>query len=332
MRNESQARGWSDPNVDARSQAWPMGGDSDVPGYAWRDSGAGSTTGRDFGPSGWPGDRWQGDPSGGWNQTSEPGPSRRWDDRQAPEQTSGLDRPPQYRAVGRTDFGYRAGDRYADDAYAGEDYRDPYARDDYGHERGRRGPGMPPQRFGDRRYGRPDEWSSRQPAWPGRPSRYEDANSGYGMPPSDAGQGAGMGAGMYWSGESAREDDDMRDRMAGGRQVPTQGMLEQRSSGHASRQPSFAGRGPRGYQRSDERIAEDVSDRLTEDEYLDASDISVTIQQGTVVLEGTVDTRDSRRRAEDVAASVSGVRDVMNRLSVRESAGGLQEAIRNWLG
>ena len=37
------------------------------------------------------------------------------------------------------------------------------------------------------------------------------------------------------------------------------------------------GRGPRGYTRSDERIREDVNDRLTDDGWLDASDIDVQV-------------------------------------------------------
>ena len=37
----------------------------------------------------------------------------------------------------------------------------------------------------------------------------------------------------------------------------------------------YAGRGPRGYRRSDDRIGEDVCDRLTDDPALDASGIEV---------------------------------------------------------
>ena len=54
-----------------------------------------------------------------------------------------------------------------------------------------------------------------------------------------------------------------------------------------------AGKGPRGYVRSDERIKEDVSDRLSMDDETDASDITVTVSQGEVTLEGTVPDRHS---------------------------------------
>ena len=78
----------------------------------------------------------------------------------------------------------------------------------------------------------------------------------------------------------------------------------------------YAGRGPRGYRRSDERIREDINDYLTDDWYVDASDVEVTVNNGMVTLTGRVDGRDEKRRAEDLAESVSGVTDVSNQLRV----------------
>ena len=85
----------------------------------------------------------------------------------------------------------------------------------------------------------------------------------------------------------------------------------------------FAGKGPRGYVRSDERIREDVSDRLSWDDHVDASDITVTVSAGEVTLEGTVPDRSSKRRAEDIAEDVMGVKDVHNRL--KSNKGLIQE-------
>ena len=76
------------------------------------------------------------------------------------------------------------------------------------------------------------------------------------------------------------------------------------------------GKGPSGYTRSDERIREDVCDRLTDDPYVDATHIDVTVQGGEVTLGGSVDRREDKRRAEDIAERVSGVREVNNRLRV----------------
>jgi osmotically-inducible protein OsmY len=74
------------------------------------------------------------------------------------------------------------------------------------------------------------------------------------------------------------------------------------------------GRGPKGYTRSDDRIREDVSDRLSDDSSLDASEIEVTVSKGEVTLSGTVESREDKRRAEDLAETVSGVQNVQNNL------------------
>ncbi len=82
----------------------------------------------------------------------------------------------------------------------------------------------------------------------------------------------------------------------------------------------FAGRGPKGYQRSDERIREDLSDRLTAHGLIDASDIEVRIQGGEVTLIGFVDSREAKRAAEDCAEDLPGVREVHNQLRIRSHA------------
>lgn len=80
---------------------------------------------------------------------------------------------------------------------------------------------------------------------------------------------------------------------------------------------SYTGRGPRGYQRTDERIREDVCDRLTEDHDIDASDIDLKVEAGEVTLEGTVTERRLKWLAEEIASSCSGVVDVHNHLRVK---------------
>jgi hypothetical protein len=76
------------------------------------------------------------------------------------------------------------------------------------------------------------------------------------------------------------------------------------------------GRGPRGYKRSDDRIREDVNDRLSDDPLLDASGIDVVVKDSVVTLNGTVNDRIDRRRAEDIALMVPGVKDVTVSLAV----------------
>jgi len=78
----------------------------------------------------------------------------------------------------------------------------------------------------------------------------------------------------------------------------------------------FAGRGPKGYTRSDERIREEVCERLSRDDALDASEIEVRVEGGQVTLAGRSPTRRDRQRAENIAADVAGVADVHNLIRV----------------
>jgi len=79
----------------------------------------------------------------------------------------------------------------------------------------------------------------------------------------------------------------------------------------------YYGYGPKGYVRTDERIREDVCDRLMGYDRLDCSDIEVTAENGEVTLSGTVASRWAKHAAEDIAADVLGVKDVHNRLRVQ---------------
>ena len=52
------------------------------------------------------------------------------------------------------------------------------------------------------------------------------------------------------------------------------------------------------------------NDRLTDDPFVDASDVDVEVKECEVILTGTVDSRDAKRRSETIAESVSGVMHV----------------------
>ena len=88
----------------------------------------------------------------------------------------------------------------------------------------------------------------------------------------------------------------------------------------ARREADHRGRGPKGYVRSDARIEEDIHDRLTDDPYLDAREITVTVADREITLDGTVDSRRAKRHAEDCADSISGVTHVQNNLRVQATA------------
>lgn len=76
------------------------------------------------------------------------------------------------------------------------------------------------------------------------------------------------------------------------------------------------GKGPKNYRRSDERIREEINDRLTDEWNIDASDLEVTVSGGEVILTGYVGDRFQKRRAEDVTEEVRGVTHVENRIRV----------------
>ncbi|HEY7179769.1 MAG TPA: BON domain-containing protein [Blastocatellia bacterium] len=166
--------------------------------------------------------------------------------------------------------------------YRGRDYGEPYGAYDYGrYERGDR----PRESYYRRGY----ESEYREPYYRG----------GYRRGPDERGffERAGDEIKSWFGDEEAayrRRSDEMR-------------------------RGTHAGRGPRGYQRSDERILEDINDRLTDDAYVDASDIEVIVNNSMVTLTGRVDSREDKRRSEDIAESVSGVTDVSNQLRIARS-------------
>lgn len=89
-----------------------------------------------------------------------------------------------------------------------------------------------------------------------------------------------------------------------------------------ARPGQHAGRGPKGYRRDDARITEDLNEALTHDRHIDASEIEVKVSGGEVTLSGTVDHRDAKRHAEDIAESISGVNEVNNQIRVSRSGAG----------
>ena len=82
----------------------------------------------------------------------------------------------------------------------------------------------------------------------------------------------------------------------------------------------YAGRTPKGYARSDERIREDICDELTRRPDIDPGRLTVTVANSEVTLEGAVEDLESRRLADEIASRCIGVRQVHNKLRV-EPAG-----------
>jgi osmotically-inducible protein OsmY len=153
-----------------------------------------------------------------------------------------------------------------------------------------------PTRFGNERFGERYRRSGR-------------GQHGAGIPSSERGfeniHDTGYDERDWWDRASDEVSSWFGDEEAARRR-----MMDERREG------DFRGRGPRNYTRSDERIREDVNDRLTDYPYIDASEIEVEVSAGNVVLSGTVDSRYDKRIAEDIADDISGVKNVENRLRV----------------
>ncbi|MFL5472842.1 MAG: BON domain-containing protein [Gemmatimonadales bacterium] len=68
--------------------------------------------------------------------------------------------------------------------------------------------------------------------------------------------------------------------------------------------------------RSDDKIYKEIRELLTNSPDLDASEVELHVESGEVTLTGTIDSRDARWLAEDLVNSLTGVREVNNRLKV----------------
>ncbi len=165
--------------------------------------------------------------------------------------------------------------------------------------------------YGRADYGRTDYGSPRYGS-----SSY--GGSTYGGPIHRDRESTDYGRGMSpWSRDprsgDPRYDDyrDLRDE-ANGRDWMRSGS---RSTG------LFAGKGPKGWARSDDRLTDDVSEALARHPAIDASDIEVKVSSGEVTLSGTVTERSHKRMAEDIAEGIFGVSDVQNQIRVKRDNG-----------
>jgi len=215
------------------------------------------------------------------------------------------------------DYDDRFGDRYASDSY-----QDRYDRRSGGPSGawGSDEIGPDPNRFrhdsGDGRNYPPD-WRGSSHPWHGGARDWNDESlQGYRgndrdfqMNRGNAGYRAESRGGYSQQGHSSSYLDN---RELGG----NGGQFDRFSQGG-----QFAGRGPKGYRRSDERIQEDVCEALSRHPGLDAGDIEVKVHNGEVTLSGTVSDRHDKRMAEDCVEHCSGVQDVRNEIRVKRESG-----------
>jgi osmotically-inducible protein OsmY len=256
------------------------------------------------------------------------------------EREYGHERDPAQRDVGARDYGPRHDAR----EYGGGEYGSRYRREVF--ERGGYSP--PPRRREGEEYGRPHVTSPYGRDYERRaerPYRHDDDADEVRDYDTDYGRTTsrfyGRSGYEYGRDDFDRDDRDERDprALARGRdddreggswldraadQVRTWfggGEEDDREGGrhraYGRGEGKFRGRGPKNYRRPDERLREEVCDRLTDNEWLDAADVEVNVVAGEVILTGTVDSRYAKRLAENIAESVSGVSNVQNNLRVQ---------------
>lgn len=222
----------------------------------------------------------------------------------------------------------RERERDRDERYRDEDYRRPEWR---GRDWGRQSGGE-----GDReRWSQP--YGQREPYNNPRGSRYSESQYGVGRsraafdpygersepgfgegPFADTSESPGyFGSGNYGDGGASYTggyDQRWRSRNPGSLGEDTF------TREHAQRQGQRRYRtGPKGYTRSDDRIREDICERLMLADSIDSSEVTVSVKDGKVTLEGTVPTRNMKHQIEDVADYAAGVQDVDNRIRVERA-------------
>jgi osmotically-inducible protein OsmY len=202
---------------------------------------------------------------------------------------------------GRRDFEGRREDNYPDyemsESWRGYEGRGQEGRDRFDRRydnRGNENRGYENQGYGDQgAWGQPyaDEYRSQD--WTRQLGRDNFGRQNYGRE-AFAREYGGIG-GREFSGNYGPQQSGMRGR--------------------------FSGRGPKGYQRSDQRIQEEINDRLTDHPEIDAYEIEVKVNGGEVTLTGFVNERFAKRLAEDCVESVGGVKQVHNQIRVQQESG-----------
>lgn len=129
--------------------------------------------------------------------------------------------------------------------------------------------------------------------------------------------GARDSGGTDYAGYASHGSLPYRSEHREGREDESWGQQIRQAGQQAARSIKRVFRGPKNYKRSDERIREDVSDRLGLSDRLDPSEIEVAVANGEVTLTGTVQSRGEKYLAEEIADEVSGVNEVNNQLRVR---------------
>lgn len=188
-----------------------------------------------------------------------------------------------------------------EESFGGED-REMERRGDFEHTGGARDRGYGAEwddrgsRYGLRNgdYGSGSQGRDEGSGWHDRDARDQERDSGYGA--RDRGYGSRGGGGWAQQGQSRAGSNDLGEQLG---------------------QRRYA-KGPKGYKRSDERIKEDLSEKLHSRFDIDSSEVEIEVKNAEVTLTGTVPNRDMRFRLEQCADGILGVDDVTNNVKVKK--------------
>jgi osmotically-inducible protein OsmY len=267
---------------------------------------------------------------GGWARDEDRGPFERMGDRMR-------------EAWRGSDFGRDRGSQ----GYRGEGRG--WSRGEYDEYAGMRGgesggwgrEGRFGREYGGGGYGR-DEWRGGESGREGygRGSFMGGGMTGGGMYGGGSSYGGGMygGGGMYEQGygregygrEGYGREGYGREGMFGRDRDEDRGPLERMGDKMKEGFRKMTGKGPKGFKRSDDRVRDDVCERISRS-WVNAENVDVKVESGEVILSGEVESREEKRMLEDLAEDVFGVEEVQNHVRIRrergQSLGGAQTGL-----
>jgi hypothetical protein len=146
--------------------------------------------------------------------------------------------------------------------------------------------------------------------------RGESGGGFYGRRDEPSGYG-GMRGGYGGGWESGQRGSQHGQGQYGAERYGERGAESGRERGGRGTIGRLLGRGPKGYKRSDERIKEDICERLWRSDNVDSSEVTVTVKDGEVTLSGTVPERWMRHEVENIVDDSVGVKDIDNGIRIQ---------------
>lgn len=256
----------------------------------------------------------------GFEQNASSGRTAGGDDRQPYSQNSYGRYPGQQRRGGRDNEGRSSGDepRWSEPRYG---QREPYNPPGYGNAPSYRGSRYSESQYGSdrsrRAYGNENYERSRF-GGAGLESGF-DRGGAFGEGPfADTSEAPRFyGTGNYADGGASYGggyDERQGQRRYGSLYGSEEQHLEEQYRAPQQRYRS----GPKGYTRSDDRLREEISERLMMADSIDSSDVTIVVKEAKVTLEGSVPNRRMKHAIEDLADQCPGVQDVDNRIRVQQ--------------